>query len=280
MRIDVDVSQHQLTWPELLGRVRLAEDAGFGGAWVFDHFKVLYGSPDGPCLEAWTALAALAASTERIRLGPLVTGVTYRHPSVLAAEVVTVDHVSDGRVELGIGAAWFGEEHDELGIPFPPTGERIGRLDEAVQAMVLLMTEDKVSFDGRYYRLRDATYRPRPVQQPHPPLWIGGSGERRMLPLIARRADVWHAYGSVAELARKSRLLDRLAEEAGRDPGAIRRSSALSLSEPWDVVRRRADALGEAGFSVLIASWPSEGQARLEEFAARVLPELQQRGQG
>ncbi|MFN2503929.1 MAG: LLM class flavin-dependent oxidoreductase [Acidimicrobiales bacterium] len=172
MRIGIDVSQHQLSWDELLARVRFAEDAGFDGAWVFDHFKVLYGPSDGPCFEAWTLLAALAAATSRIRLGPLVTGVTYRHPSILAAEVVTVDHVSGGRVELAIGAAWFGQEHEELGLDFPRPGERMDRLDEALQVMTALMTEDGASFEGCHYRLRNATYRPRPVQQPHPPIWM------------------------------------------------------------------------------------------------------------
>lgn len=278
MRVDVDISQHQLTWPEVLERVRWAEDAGFTGAWVFDHFKVLYGPPTGPCFEAWTLLAGLAAATTRIRLGPLVTGVTYRHPSVLAAEVVTVDHISGGRVELAIGGAWFEDEHRELGIDFPRPGERLDRLDEAVQVMTKLMTADGTSFDGRYYRLDGATYRPRPVQQPHPPIWIGGNGEKRLMPIAARRADVWHGFGSVRDLSRKSELLDRLAEEAGRDPATIARSSYLSLSEPWDEVRRTAEGLATAGFATAIASWPSEGFPRIEEFAAKVLPELQELG--
>ena len=278
MRVDLVVDQHQLSWAELLERVRLAEDAGFVGAWVFDHFKPLYGPPGGPCLEAWTLLAALGASTSTIRLGPLVTGVTYRHPSVLAAEVVTVDHASGGRVELGIGAAWFAEEHEELGIPFPRPGERISRLDEAVQVIVALMTEDDARFDGRYYRLRGATYRPLPVQRPHPPIWIGGGGERRLLPLAARRADVWHGFGPVSELTRKSRLLDRLAAEAGRDPATLARSTHLSLSHPWDDVRQTAESLHSAGFAALMASWPSEGRARVEEFVEKVLPELRDMG--
>ena len=278
MRIDVDISQHQLTWDELLDRVRFAEDAGFGAAWVFDHFKVLYGPPDGPCFEAWTLLAGLAASTTRIRLGALVTGVTYRHPSILATEVVTVDHISGGRVELGMGASWFGQEHEELGLDFPGPGERISRLGEAVEVMTRLMTDKDVTFSGRYYRLNRATYRPLPVQRPYPPLWIGGGGERRLLPLAARRADVWHGFGSVSELARKSRLLDELAEKANRDPSTIRRSTSLSLSEPWDEVRSQAQALDEIGFQILVASWPAEGRPRIEEFAERVLPELQGSG--
>jgi len=118
MRFGLDVAQHQLTWEEIRSRTRFAEDAGFEGAWVFDHFTALYADPDGPCLEGWTLLAALAAVTSRIRLGTLVTGMTHRHPSVLATEVVTVDHVSAGRVECAVGAAWNEEEHAELGIGF------------------------------------------------------------------------------------------------------------------------------------------------------------------
>ncbi|MDP8937137.1 MAG: TIGR03560 family F420-dependent LLM class oxidoreductase [Actinomycetota bacterium] len=273
MRIGIDVSQHQLTWPELRRRVSFAEEAGFDGAWVFDHFKALYGDRGGPCMEGWTLLAALAACTHRIRLGTLVTGVTYRHPSLLAAEVVTVDHVSDGRLELAVGAAWFAEEHRELGFDFPSAGERIDRLEEAIQVMKALFTTDGADFRGRYYRLRGASYNPKPVQRPHPPLWVGGGGERRTLPVAARHADVWHGFGSPAVLARKSAIVDRAADEAGRDPAAIVRSTNLSISEPWDEVRRTADALRLAGFTYLVASWPAD-RARMEEFAADVLPEL------
>jgi F420-dependent oxidoreductase-like protein len=274
MRLGLDVSQHQLTWRELLERAGLAEDAGFDGVWVFDHFKPLYGDRSGPCLEGWALLAALASATERVRLGTLVTGITYRHPSILAAQAVTIDHVSQGRLELAVGAAWFEGEHRELGIPFPPTRERIGRLDEGVSVMRLLMTEDRARFEGRYYHLDDASYNPKPVQQPHPPIWIGGGGERLMLPLVARQADVWHDYGSAGELARKSRLIDEHAERTGRDPRSIARATSLSLSQPWDQVRATTQALAEAGFSYLVVSWPSEGRARLEEFVTDVMPDV------
>jgi F420-dependent oxidoreductase-like protein len=270
MRLGIDVSQHQLTWPELLTRVRFAEDAGFDGAWVFDHFKPLYGDPNGPCLEGWTLLAALAAHTSRIRLGALVTGVTYRHPSILATEAVTVDHISNGRLEFGIGAAWFKGEHKELGIPFPSNAERARRLEEAIQLIRLLMTEDGVSFRGRHYRLERATYHPRPVQQPHPPIWVGASGRQLMLPIVGRHADVWHSYGSARELKRKGAIVDRAADEAGRDPSSIVRATALSISEPWDEVRAVAEAVREAGFEYLTVSWPAEGRGRVEEFLAEV----------
>jgi F420-dependent oxidoreductase-like protein len=255
-------------------RVQLAESAGFDGAWIFDHFKPLYGDPDGPCMEGWTLLAALAAVTSRIRLGVLVTGITYRYPSILAAEAVTVDQISSGRLELGMGAAWHQPEHEALGIPFPPIKERAERLEEGIQVMRLLMTKDRASFDGRHYRLSDATYRPRPVQKPHPPIWIGAGGEQLMMPIVARQADAWHAFGSEETMVAKSRLLDQLAEKAGRDPKRILRSASLSLSRPWDQVRRRAAQLRDAGFGYLIAEWPSEGKGRLDEFVEKVLPEL------
>jgi hypothetical protein len=137
-----------------------------------------------------------------------------------------------------------------------------------------LMTEDGVTFDGRHYRLQNATYHPRPVQRPHPPIWIGARGERRTIPVAARQADVWHVDGSVEGLRRRARLFDRAAEEAGRDPGSIVRASSLSISEGWDEVRERADAVRDLGFSYLVVSWPTEGRARLEEFVDRVLPDL------
>jgi F420-dependent oxidoreductase-like protein len=270
----VDVSQHQLTWDELLSRIRFAEEAGFESAWVFDHFTPLYGDPQGPCMEGYTLLAALAALTTRIRLGLLVTGVTYRHPALLAAEVATVDHISGGRVNLGIGAAWHADEHRRLGIDFPQAKERAGRLEETIRVCKLLWTRDAADFDGRYYRLRGGYYNPRPVQQPHPPVWVGAGGERLMLPIVGREADVWHGFGSPADLARKWDIVRRAAEAAGRDPGEIARSTNLSLSEPWDEVRRRVDELVDGGISHLIASWPAEGRPRIEEFVSQVLPTL------
>ncbi len=274
MRVGIDLAQHQLGWDELVTRARLAEELGFDGAWVFDHFKALYGDPRGPCFEAYTLLGALAAATTRIRLGALVTGVTYRHPSLLATEAVTIDHVSGGRLELSLGAAWYEDEHTELGFPFPPTAERVERLEEALLVVKALLTTDGASFDGRHYQLRDATYRPRPVQQPHPPIWVGAGGERRTIPIAARHADVWHAFGSLDALRRKAQVLDDHARKAGRDPADIVRATHLSLSEPLPTVRDTAVRLEDAGFTYLVASWPTEGRQRVEEFAERVLPDL------
>jgi alkanesulfonate monooxygenase SsuD/methylene tetrahydromethanopterin reductase-like flavin-dependent oxidoreductase (luciferase family) len=199
--------------------------------------------------------------------------VTYRHPALLAAEVVTVDQISGGRVNVGLGAAWHEEEHRRLGFDFATTGERIERLDETVQIVKGLLTNDDFDFKGRHYRLERAYYRPRPVQRPHPPIWIGANGEKVMLPLAARHADVWHGFGSTESLVRKSAILDRAAEAAGRDPAEIGRSTNLSISEPLDHVRRQAEAYRIAGITHLVVSWPADME-RVEEFAADVMPEL------
>ncbi len=274
MKFGVDVSQHQLTWEQIRDRVEFAEEAGFDSAWIFDHLTPLYGDPKGPCLEAWTLLGSLATVTNRIRLGTLVTGVTYRHPSMLAAQVVTVDHASRGRVNLGLGAAWHEAEHRRLGIDFPPARERAGRLEEALQVVKALWTEDHADFDGTYYRLDGGYLYPRPVQQPHPPIWIGAMGDKLTLPIAGRHADVWHAFGPPEVLATKASIVYRSAHEAGRDPSEITCSTNLSLSEPWHEVRRRVDELSAIGFSYLVASWPAEGWTRIQEFASDVMPSL------
>jgi F420-dependent oxidoreductase-like protein len=274
MRLGLDCSQHQLTWQALVERVQYAEANGFDGIWVFDHFKPLYADPDGPCLEGWTLLAALAALTKRVRLGTLVTGITHRPPSVLATEAVTIDHVSNGRLEIGLGAAWNMPEHEEFGLPFPPIKERSERLEEGIQVMKLLMTKDRANFKGKHYRLEDASYHPRPVQKPHPPIWIGATGEQLMLPIVGRLADAWHVGGSAEALKRKSKIVDEHARRAGRKPEDIVRASSLSLSEPWDRVRDRAKRLRELGFSHFEVSYPSEGQRRLDEFVEKVMPEI------
>ncbi|HEY7478352.1 MAG TPA: TIGR03560 family F420-dependent LLM class oxidoreductase [Actinomycetota bacterium] len=275
MRFGLDIAQHQLSWEEVVSRARLAEDAGFEGVWAFDHFKALYGDPGGPALEAWTLLAGLARETSRVRIGTLVTGMTHRQPSVLAAQVVTVDHLSGGRVECAVGAAWNEPEHRELGIAFPPAGERMDRLEEGVQAMRLLFTQDDVTFEGRYVRLEHATYRPRPIQRPHPPIWVGGTGRQRLLPIAGRHADAWHGWADDAdELRSMMGIVDRAAEEAGRDPRSILRASSLSISEPWDEVRRSYEWMAGCGVRYLVVEWPSEGQERLETFIADVMPDL------
>jgi F420-dependent oxidoreductase-like protein len=274
MRFGIDVAQQRLEWDDLVARVRFAEELGFEGAWGFDHFQPMYGEGPGNCFEGMTTLAALAASTSRIRLGLLVTGVTYRHPSLLATQAVTIDHASHGRLDLSLGAAWFEPEHRALGFEFPTTGARFDLLEEALAVITRLMSGERVSFPGAHVAVRDAQVLPRPVQRPHPPIWIGGSGMKRTLPIAARFADAWHTYGSPQQLAALSAHLDDLAAASGRDPSAILRASSLSLSEPWDEVRRSADAMRDAGVGYLVCGWPGEGESRVAEFVERVLPGL------
>jgi F420-dependent oxidoreductase-like protein len=271
MRFGLDVAQQRMPWDEVVSRTRFAEDLGFDGAWGFDHFQPMYGEGPGECFEGMTTLAALAGQTSRIRLGLLVTGVTYRHPSVLAAQAVTVDHASHGRLELAVGAAWFDPEHQALGIDFPPTGERFDLLEDALEIMTRLFTGERVSYDGRRLRLADAQMRPTPVQEPRPPIWIGGSGPKRTMPIVARWADMWHTFASPASYPEQSARLDRLAEDAGRDPAAIGRAASLSLSSPVDDVRREVDAWRDAGIDYLVCGWPGEGRQQVEAAADALL---------
>jgi len=273
MRFGLDVAQQRISWDELAGRVQFAEALGFDGAWGFDHFQPMYGDGPGEAFEGITTLAALSGVTSRIRLGLLVTGVTYRHPSVLAAQAITLDHASHGRLELSLGAAWFDKEHHELGIPFPATGERFDLLEDALEIITRLFTGEVVSYDGKVVSLRDARLLPKPVQTPRPPIWIGGSGPRRTLPLAARFADAWHSFGSPNSLRDASARLDRLAEEVGRDPASIMRAGSIALDD-METARKHAAKWRDAGYGYLVCGWPSAGRPQVEAFAREVLPEF------
>ena len=273
MRFGLDVAQQRMPWDEVVRRVKLAEDLVFEGAWGFDHFQPMYGEGPGETFEGMTTLAALAGQTERIRLGLLVTGATYRHPSVLAAQALTVDHASHGRLDLSLGAAWFDKEHHELGIPFPPTGERFDLLEDALEIVTRLFTGNEVSYEGKVVSLKDARLRPTPVQQPRPPIWIGGSGPKRTLPLVARYADVWHSFGSPNSMREASERIDRLAEENGRAPEDIVRAGSLSLDD-LETTRKHAGKWRDAGYGYLVCGWPEAGDDQVERFAAEVMPEF------
>lgn len=191
-------------------------------AWLFDHFAPIQGDLDGPCLEGWTVLAAFAAVTERLRLGLMVTGNTYRHPAVLAKIAATVDVISNGRLDFGIGAGWNEYEHASMGIPLYKPGERIRRLDEACEIVKGLFTQPTFDFDGRYYQLQEARSEPKPVQKPYPPFVIGGGGEQLTLRVVAKHADVWnYTGGSVEEFRHKVGVLHEHCAAVGRDPSEI-----------------------------------------------------------
>ncbi len=273
MRFGLDVAQQRMPWDEVVRRVRLAEDLGFDGAWGFDHFQPMYGEGPGETFEGMTTLAALAGATSRIRLGLLVTGVTYRHPSVLAAQALTVDHASHGRLELALGAAWYDKEHHELGIPFPAPAELFDLLHDTLEILTRLFTGETASYEGRRVSLKEAQLRPLPVQRPHPPIWIGGVGPRRTLPLAARYADVWHAFGTPSSLRQANERLDQLATEAGRDPASIMRAGSLSLDD-IDTACKHAGKWQEAGYRYLVCGWPGAGGTQVETFARDVMLEL------
>jgi F420-dependent oxidoreductase-like protein len=209
---------------------RDADELGFHGVYNYDHFYGLYvlGQPlELPTLEAWTTLTAMAKVTQRARIGCMVTGVTYRNPAVLAHMAVSVDHISGGRLEFGLGAAWHEPEHLTNGIPFPPAGTRIAMLDEACEIIRRLWTEDSVTHEGRFWTLKDALCFPKPVQK-RIPIVIGGSGPRKTLRVVAKHADEWNAPAATAEdYTRLAKILDEHCADIGRDPREIRRSVQL-----------------------------------------------------
>lgn len=217
----------QMAWPDLRDIWHAADDMGFSTAWIPDHFYAGFGDPAGPCWEAWTVLSALAATTRRLRIGPMVLGNTYRHPAVVANMAATLDHVSEGRLNLGLGAGWMLAEHHGYGIPLPPPRERLDRLDEAATVLKRLFTEPRTTFHGRYYQLDDALCEPKPLQRPHPPLLIGGGGEKLTLRVVARHADEWNGEVGPTGMARKLAVLRGYCQEIGREPDEIEVSVLL-----------------------------------------------------
>ncbi len=208
------------------------EETGWDGIWLADHFMPNAEDTSAPWPEAWVTLSALATSIPRIRLGTLVTGNTYRHPAVLAKMAATLDHISAGRVVLGIGSGWQENEHEKYGLPFYDVAERLKRLDEACYIIQSLFTKDSTSFSGDYYQLADAPLVPKPVQSPLP-LLIGGGGERVTLKIAAKYANEWNVWGSVETLVHKMKILDQHCESLDRDPTEIHRTAValLFLSE-------------------------------------------------
>jgi F420-dependent oxidoreductase-like protein len=233
MKFGAVPNQSGVTWQELLACWQeLDQNSNFETLWLMDHFVSGFGQEFGsgePCMEGWTALAALAQATSRVKLGILVTGNGYRQPSVLAKQATTVDHISGGRLIFGIGAGWHEYESKAFGLPLPSVKERLDRLEEAAHLVKLLWTADRPSFAGKYYSLDGPPYNPPNVQDPHPPILIGGGGEKRTLKIVAKYADMANVSGSPADVKRRFALLDQYAQEAGREPGSIRRTIQIPL---------------------------------------------------
>jgi F420-dependent oxidoreductase-like protein len=279
LRFGLKLSGQGTTVDELREVWRIADAAGFDHCWNFDHFAALGGDPELDVFEAWTILAAMAEATARVRIGCMVTGNTYRHPGVLAKMAVTVDHLSGGRLEFGIGAAWAELEHTMLDLEFGTVGQRIARLDEACRTFKLLWTQERSDFDGRHYRLRNAIANPKPVQQPHPPIWIGGSGERKTLRVVAEHADVWNAPGGeAAEVARLSSVLDAHCADVGRDPDEIRRSVQFRFEGDAESALRTVEEYVAVGIRDVIFMLMGGQAQEHAEAAADLLPRLRELG--
>ncbi|MDH4170010.1 MAG: TIGR03560 family F420-dependent LLM class oxidoreductase [Acidimicrobiia bacterium] len=225
MRYAIKTSPQHTTWADLLAVWQAADEIDlFESAWTFDHFYPIFSDDSrGPCLEGWSTLTALAQATQRIRVGCLVTGTPYRQPAAFANLVATVDVISDGRLELGLGAGWNEEESGAMGIDLAPTWtERFDRFEEVLEVLTRLFTGRPVSFDGRHHQLRDAVLNPVSVQQPHPPICIGGTGERRTLPLAARFAQHWNYPGFDTDgFVQKRDALAAACAAVHRDPAEI-----------------------------------------------------------
>lgn len=257
-RFAVKTPTHHTTWDQMLDVWKTADEIDlFESAWNFDHFYPIRGDADGPCLEAWVTLSALAQATRRIRVGTMVNGMHFRHPAVVASMASSLDIVSGGRLELGLGAGWYELEADAYGIDLGTIGERMTRFEEGTEVIHLLLTQEHTDFDGRFFHLREARNEPKPIQAPRPPIVIGGRGEKRTLRLVARFASMWDALFIEEEKDEWLRLREVLwghCEDVGRDPSEISCSSHLSVgpdADPAEVAARSA-AMFDAGVDVVI----------------------------
>ncbi|CAN5857875.1 LLM class F420-dependent oxidoreductase [soil metagenome] len=270
-----------MSWPELMRQWQWFEELGFDSLWLPDHFFPTAGR-DKPMFEAWTALSGLAMVTKRARIGILVSSNTFRQPALLAKQVVTVDHQSGGRLELGIGAGWFVEEHETFGLDFPETRMLVGRYAEAVELIDTYLRNDESSFHGEHYQLNGAFNRPPPVQRPRPPLVMGAHGPR-MLKLVARYADCWNSFAPPDELRHRNDQLTAFCEEIGRDPASIKRSMFYGVrqspeDDPWQSVDAFTDYIGqyaEAGMREFVLQPPPPDRfGMVERIASDILPTL------
>ncbi len=229
MKFGLFISLGGMTWSALQSLWHHLEATGWDAACVADHFMPNVPDPVQETLECWTALAGLAVTTKRMRIGTLVTGNTYRHPALVAKMAANVDIMSGGRLICGMGAGWQKNEHVAYDMPFYTVGERLNRLEEACQILRSLWTEHKTTYKGRYYQLQDAPLYPKAVQQPHPELLIGGSGEKRTLRIAAKYADHWNCWAGPETMQHKIQVLEKHCAAVGRDPGTIMRSANMPL---------------------------------------------------
>jgi F420-dependent oxidoreductase-like protein len=278
MRFGMKLSGQDTTIEALRAVWRIADEAGFDHVWDFDHLASIGDAgPDRPIYEGWALQAAMAEATKRVRIGCMVTGNTYRNPALLAKLAVTVDHLSGGRLEFGIGAAWATIEHSMYGIE--GLDHRVGRLSESLQIIKSLWTEDRTNFDGRYYKMTDAIANPRPIQKPYPPIWIGASGPSTIR-LVARYADVWNIGGGEPDrVSELTRILEEACTDVGRESAEIRRSIQLRWdgSDASRLVEQCAQ-YSELGITEQIIYLAGEHPAAVAAKLADVLPDLRRMG--
>ena len=275
MRFAFKTAPQNTTWPDMLAVWQAADDIDvFESGWTFDHFYPIFSDPAGPCLEGWTTLTALAQATTRLRLGTLVTGIHYRHPAVLANMVAALDIISGGRLELGIGAGWNEEESGDYGIELGSVKERFDRFDEACQVLIGLLSQETTDFDGRFYQLRHARNEPKGPQRPHPPICIGGSGEKRTLRITAKYAQHWNfPGGTTQEFARKRDVLAAHCADVGRDPKEILLSAHIRYDPergPRAIIED-CIALGSEGLDLAIVYLPLPHDPRVLEPIAEAI---------
>ncbi|MDB5077873.1 MAG: Luciferase-like monooxygenase, partial [Chloroflexi bacterium] len=242
-RFGVQLQAQRTTWPDYLATVKAVEGFGYDSLWNFDHMLPFSGDPSQPCFETWTTLTAMAMATSRIRIGALVNGVMYRDPATLAKSAVMVDQISGGRHEFALGAAWAEREFRAYGLPFPPVGERMSRLEEALDIVKSLWTQPRTTYSGQYYTINDAPCEPKPLQQPYPPIMIGGNGPRTIR-IAAQHANIWNGMGSPEALASSiARLKDECAK-IGRDVAEIELSChpLLAIARSREEAERKARA--------------------------------------
>jgi F420-dependent oxidoreductase-like protein len=260
MRFGFKTSPQSTTWDDMLAVWRAADEIElFESGWTFDHFEPIFSDRSGPCLEGWLTLTALAQATTRLRVGVLVTGVPYRHPAVLANMAATLDHISHGRLELGLGAGWNTDEADAYGIDLLGIKDRMDRFDEACDVIVALLTQERTTYEGTHYTLDQAYCEPKPIQRPHPPICIGGSGEKRTLRTVARIAQHWNYVGGpVEEYVRLKGVIAEHCATFDRDPAEIMTSAHLHL-DPADpaALTRQAEQFAEAGLDLGIVYIPA-----------------------
>jgi F420-dependent oxidoreductase-like protein len=270
MRFAIKTAPQHTTWDAMLEVWRAADDIElFESAWPFDHFYPIFSDSTGPCLEGWITLTALAQATRRLRLGTLVTGIHYRHPAVLANMAATLDIISGGRLELGIGAGWNEEESGAYGIELGTPRERSDRFEEACAVLTALLTQETTTFKGSYYQLTEARCEPKPVQRPHPPICIGGSGKLRTLRTAARYAQHWNFVGGTPDEFRAARdVLHQHCADIGRDPAQILLSSHVPYTGDPAATADNAAALAAAGVELAIVTFrPPHTAAVLEPLA-------------